>query len=419
MDGPAAGDVGISGWLPVDPSARHRRSEVLRWELQVDNFALTYARALLTSLLCPRLVLCQRSHFLPVQQVISHFSMRLMTSSLKKQRIREPHYVAGDDARECARITRAHARTFSLASKMLPAEKRRASYALYAFCRVADDLVDNVRPARSVSLSAKPDSTSRDALRDYSRQFKDALAGRPSGPVFREVAWVIDRYKVPADPLFELLSGVARDLEISRYQSWSALERYCEGVASSVGEMCTHVFGVANPESLSTAVRHARTLGIAMQLTNILRDVGEDARRGRCYLPADDLSRFGFSPDDVIDNGASLVTKPQWKELMKIEVARARALYQSSLVGIALLSPDSQRCAAACSVGYGGILNAIEMQDYDTISSRASLGNVARASVLWQAWRYKPGSDRFIPNHETTVESVNDAPTRESVARLA
>ena len=346
--------------------------------------------------------------------------MRLMTSGWNKQRSKQSRPVRYvDDARECERITRAHARTFSLASKMLPAKKRRAAYALYAFCRVADDLVDNVVPHDSCGVPAKRGYNSTDALTDYSQQLNHALAGRPSGPIFREVAWVVDSYSVPADPLHELLNGVARDLEISRYQSWSSLKEYCEGVASSVGQMCTHVFGVAKHDSLSTAVGHARTLGVAMQLTNILRDVGEDARRGRCYLPAEDLSRFGLSSDDVVHDGATLVTKHQWKELMKFEVARARALYQSSLSGIALLSFDSQRCAAACSIGYSGILNAIEMQGYDTISSRARLGKIARASVLWQAWRYKPGHDSDITDQDSSLESPNEAIKHENVARLA
>ena len=338
-----------------------------------------------------------------------------MTSGFKKQRISETRSRAGvADARECARITRAHARTFSLASKMLPPGKRRAAYALYAFCRVADDLVDNA-PASGAHTYSAPDSHSREALEDYGRQLNAALSGRPSGPVFREVARVIDSYGVPADPLFELLAGVSRDLDVSRYESWTTLEAYCQGVASSVGEMCTHVFGVERHESLSAAVKHARMLGVAMQLTNILRDVGEDASRGRCYLPEEDLARFAISTNDVLGHGASLVTTVRWREMMEFEVARARSLYQASLAGIALLSLDSQRCAAACSIGYSGILDAIASQDYDTISSRASLGKRARAGVLWQAWKFKPGIDSTT----SAIDQAHDAANRENVARLA
>ncbi len=287
-----------------------------------------------------------------------------------------------NDARECERITHSHARTFSLASKLLPTDKRRAAYALYAFCRIADDLVDqaDAGSGRAPALAEQLDA--------YRAQLQSALDGRPSGPIFREVAWVAETYQVSPAPLFELLDGVARDLVATTYQNWHELERYCEGVASSVGEMCTYVFGVpAGPTMRTHAIKYARTLGTAMQLTNILRDVGEDALRGRCYLPAEDLARFGLSPEDVLSNRA--LTLRGWRPMMQYEVGRARALYDAALPGIALLAPDAQRCAAACATGYAGILTAIEAQDYDTITTRARLGKLARVGILWNAWRYR------------------------------
>lgn len=289
--------------------------------------------------------------------------------------------VAVADAAECSVIVRAHARTFSLASYLLPSEKRRAAYALYAFCRIADDLVDRATPGTESQLEQQ--------LTDYEHQLTAALHGRPSSAVFREVAWVTREFEVPADPLFELLAGVACDLRPTRYQTWRDLERYCEGVASSVGEMCTHVFGVPGGNEVRTrAVRYARTLGVAMQLTNILRDIGEDAHRGRCYLPEEDLAMFGLTPRDVLSNQA-LSRDERWRPMMAFEVGRARALYEASVPGIALLSHDAHRCARACAVGYAGILGAIEAQRYDTISSRARLGRVARMNVLWDAWRFR------------------------------
>ncbi|MBU6367178.1 MAG: phytoene/squalene synthase family protein [Gemmatimonadetes bacterium] len=291
---------------------------------------------------------------------------------------------AVDDAGECARITRVHARTFSLASRLLPADKRRAAFALYAFCRIADDLVDQADHGDRVALRAQ--------LEAYRQQLRDALAGAPSGPVFRELASVTRRYAVDAAPLFELLDGVERDLEAQRYATWEALERYCQGVASSVGEMCTYVFGVpAGAALLPQAIRFARTLGTAMQLTNILRDVGEDAQRGRCYLPAEDLARFGLATDEVMAGARTgLARDPRWARLMAFEVSRARALYDAAVPGIALLAPDAQGCAAACATGYAGILGAIEAQGYDTLTARARLGRLARVGILWQAWRYRP-----------------------------
>ncbi len=285
------------------------------------------------------------------------------------------------DAAECSVIVKTHARTFTLASYLLPAEKRRAAYALYAFCRVADDLVDRAKPGTEHQLEAQ--------LTEYERQLAAALHGRPSSAVFREIAWVAREYEVPPEPLYELLAGVARDLRPTQYETWRDLERYCEGVASSVGEMCTHVFGVpGGPEVRLRAIRYARTLGVAMQLTNILRDIGEDAHRGRCYLPEEDLAMFGLTRRDVLQNQA-LSRDERWRPMMAFEVGRARALYEAAMPGIALLSHDAHRCARACATGYAGILGAIEAQGYDTITSRARLGRVARMNVLWDAWRFR------------------------------
>ncbi|MEO7771594.1 MAG: phytoene/squalene synthase family protein [Gemmatimonadaceae bacterium] len=287
----------------------------------------------------------------------------------------------------CQQIVRAHARTFWLASRFLPAHKRRAAFAMYAFCRVADDLVDTGSGASS-ELALR--------VREYRDALEAALEGRPSGPVFRELAFAAREYGVPACVLRELLDGVARDCAPAQYDTWDELSRYCEGVASSVGEMCTHVFGVVGDERVrERATVHARTLGTAMQLTNILRDVGEDARAGRCYLPTEDLERFGLTRDAVL--GARLAHDDAWKELMRFEIARARSLYEYAMPGIPLLSPDSRRCATACAVGYAGILGAIERIEYDTFATRARLGTAERASVLWQAWRTPLGTVADVP----------------------
>jgi phytoene synthase len=203
-------------------------------------------------------------------------------------------------------------------------------------------------------------------------------------------------YAVPPDVLRELLAGVARDLQPVRYESWRELVTYCEGVASTVGEMCTYVFGVSGGVAArERALRYARTLGVAMQLTNILRDVGEDARRGRCYLPAEDLAAFGLTPDEVLAGAAAgtptLARDERWRPFMAFAVGRARSLYEAAAPGIALLSPDAQRCATACAAGYAGILGAIERVGYDTITQRARLGTTARGAVLWRAWRLRTG----------------------------
>ena len=285
------------------------------------------------------------------------------------------------DAAQCERIVRQHARTFTLASYFLPARKRRAAFAFYAFCREADDIVDGAGQSDRESVSRK--------LQGYRRDLVEALDGRPRGPVFRELSLALREFSIPGPVMFELLDGIARDVEPETYDSWEDLEIYCEGVASTVGIMCTHVFGVpGGPGQLQTATNHARTLGVAMQLTNILRDVGEDARNGRCYLPTNDLTRFALEREDVLGS-STLAGDPRWNRLMAFEIARARDLYESALPGISLLSPDSQRCAAACAIGYAAILDALEQNNYDSMSIRASVGTMGRLGILWDAWRFK------------------------------
>ena len=283
-----------------------------------------------------------------------------------------------NDAAHCRRIVRSHARTFWLASHFLGAAKRRSAFALYAFCRVADDLVDLDRWTPLDEMARRLD--------DYRRKLDDALSGQPSGPLFRELHRAARLHDVPASAFHELLDGIARDCTPTRYATWSDLERYCQGVASSVGEMCTYVFGVPGDAAThARALRHARTLGVAMQLTNILRDIGEDARNGRCYLPDDELERFGLNRETVLAGVDARFVN--WRALMSFQIERTRRLYALAMPGIALLSPDAQRCAHACASGYEGILTAIEENAYDSIKVRARMRTGARAALLWKVWR--------------------------------
>ena len=310
-----------------------------------------------------------------------------------------------DDAAHCQSIVRSHARTFWLASHFLPPEKRRAAFALYAFCRVADDLVD-LAPGERTAEVAK-------LLAEHRRKLGDALAGQPEGPLFRELAAAVGRYGVPAPVMYELLDGVARDCAPVRYATWAELLRYCEGVASSVGEMCTYVFGVNGDDALrARALRHARTLGVAMQLTNVLRDVGEDARNGRCYLPDEDLAHFGLTRADVLRGG--LGADERWRALMVFQIGRARSLYEAAMPGIAMLAPDARGCATACATGYAGILAAIEAIGYDTFSVRARLGTIARARVLWSAWR-TPHDPAVLISRGSTARLAVPPPERKVV----
>lgn len=278
------------------------------------------------------------------------------------------------DARYCERLTRRHARTFYLASLLLPGAKRRGTYALYAFCRLADDLVDG-SPAGESHLPLPRQ------LDNYRHRLDTALRGSPEGPVFRELAWAVSHFGLPVAALHELLDGVATDLIRSRWDTWPELERYCQGVAGSVGEMCVGIFGAAEGTTGVALVARARALGVAMQLTNILRDVGEDARRGRCYLPAEELARHALTPDEIL-SGHVDAADARWQAMMRFEIERARRWFAAARPGIASLEPDAQRCAHACAMGYSRILVAIERSGYDSLRHRATLGWMERTAVL-------------------------------------
>ena len=295
-----------------------------------------------------------------------------------------------DDARRCEEITRRHARTFTLASRFLPPEKRRAAFAVYAFCRGIDDIIDGGYASPGVARTAL------DACRFA---LDAALAGDTRGAVFREVAWAVARFGIPPRVMHELLDGVGRDIDgAARPASWRELARYCEGVASTVGEMCTHVFGVpGDAATMQRAVRYGRTLGMAMPLTNILRDVGEDAARGRCYLPADELATFGLTREEVLAGGGALGRDERWRPLRAFQIGRARALYEAATPGLSLLSADARRCATACAQGYAAILGAIEAQGYDTLTRRATVTMARRASLLFNVWREGRGSPAPAP----------------------
>jgi phytoene synthase len=262
-----------------------------------------------------------------------------------------------------------------MASRLLPAEKRRGVFAIYAACRTADDLVDLAADA--------------DALHRLRNQVFKALYTRSDNPILRELARAWHQFHVPDEPLHELFAGLELDLLDRSYEGWPELESYCQGVAGSVGAMCCAVFGVAADvgKKRSAAVTCARTLGVAMQLTNILRDIGEDGRRGRCYLPNDELRRFGIDRRHVI-SGSVRDSWSAWRQLMRFQVARARDLYGQAMPGIALLERDAQRCAHACATGYARILDAIERADYDTFSQRVTTSRLTLFGVAVRSWSH-------------------------------
>jgi phytoene synthase len=265
----------------------------------------------------------------------------------------------------CVEITRTHSRSFFLSSQLLPPEKRRAIRALYAFCRTSDDIVD------------QPGSNATHALATWIAQVH-----APVPPVHNAVllAWndTVARYGIPRSLPDELLAGIAMDLTVSRYATFEDLWLYCYRVASVVGLISMHIIGYREG-----AVDYAIKLGVALQLTNILRDIGEDAARGRVYVPLEDLERFGLSDDDIL-NGRH---DDAFRALMRFEIDRANAFYSESWPGIALLDADGRLAIGAASEIYRGILGKIHRIDYDVFRQRACVPLAEKLLALWRVRR--------------------------------
>jgi phytoene synthase len=253
----------------------------------------------------------------------------------------------------CREITRTASKTFYLASLFLAAEKRRAVWAVYAFCRTADDVVDTNAPAgeRLVRLD------------ELERKLIGAVRGLASEPIFVAYADAAANYRIPLEPALALLRGARTDITIRRYATYADLCEYCYLVASTVGLLVSPILGYASEEALAFGV----TLGRAMQLTNILRDVGEDARMGRVYLPTEDLERFGYSEAEIFDG----VIDERFVALMKFQIARVRDLYLEAEPGIAMLSPESRYTVRLALTLYRRILRAIELNGFDVFQRRA------------------------------------------------
>jgi phytoene synthase len=273
--------------------------------------------------------------------------------------------------RHCEAITAEHSRSFHLASALLPPAKRRAVRALYAFCRTADDIVDCGSAQRADQLAAWR---------------SEVLSPVPSTGDPVALAWTDTRlrFNVPLRYAEQLIDGVARDLVTVRYETFDQLAAYCYGVASTVGLMSMHIIGFAGREALPYAIK----LGVALQVTNILRDVADDWRAGRLYLPQADLERFGLAEADIAAATATGQLPPGWRAFMRYQIARNRLLYQEALPGLRLLDPDGRFAIGAAAELYAAILEDIEAHDYDVFSRRAhttAWNKVLRLPLIW--WR--------------------------------
>ena len=280
-------------------------------------------------------------------------------------------YWAGDASLRKAyqhadKITAAHSKSFYFASAFLPEEKRSAIRALYAFCRTVDDIVDEAADGE------------RDAQLDYWRQVVQTASPPDENLVATAWADTLNRYHIPRHYALQLIDGVARDLTQIRYPTFDDLATYCYGVASTVGLMSMYIVGFKSNDAIPYAIK----LGVALQMTNILRDVGEDYRNGRVYLPREDLLFYGISETDIEMGKVS----PRWRQFMKFQIDRTRQLYAESWEGVKMLEREGQLAIGAASVFYQGILDEIEKSDYDVFTKRASLSSMGKLSKVPALW---------------------------------
>jgi 15-cis-phytoene synthase len=269
-----------------------------------------------------------------------------------------------DACRQIEAVIRTQSKTFFFATSLLPARARTAIRALYGFCRQTDDLVDR-------------DNASLHDLDEWRKKVQKGASEQTDPILF---GWAVTRQMYGIDRLYEqeLIDGMAMDLEHSGYASWHALETYCYHVASTVGLLSMAITGLTPGARFDTAMAYAIDLGIALQLTNILRDVGEDLQRARIYLPLEDLQRFGVTYEDIRSQQAD----DRFIALMQFEITRARQYFQKSLPGITLLSASSRPAVGAAALLYQAILDEIEHNHNDVFRKRAHTSGWRKLSML-------------------------------------
>ena len=270
----------------------------------------------------------------------------------------------------CREFNKRHGTTYYWSTKVLPKVKQHHVHALYAFARYADDIVDEIPSQGGRDV---PTDVRAAALADFGgRFFTDLDAGRSDDPVLKAVVHTVRAFDIDPTAFRRFLRSMTMDLTVESYQTWDDLLVYMDGSAAVIGEM---MLPILEPTDYDTALPHARDLGNAFQLTNFLRDIGEDLDRGRQYLPLDDTAKFG------VDLSTRRVDA-DFDALMRFEIERCRELYASADVGLALLPDRSARCVGAARTLYGRILDKIEEQEYDVFTTRARVSTFEKARLV-------------------------------------
>jgi phytoene synthase len=275
---------------------------------------------------------------------------------------------AGDaDYARCAEITRRASSNFYYAFMLLPRERRRALYAVYAFCRFVDDIADDGGVDNAAIL-----------LTRWRAELDNVFAGRPSRAISRALSENVRRFNIPRTYFDAVIDGVEMDLTGHRYPTFDALSLYCQRVASAVGLICIEVFGYRNQ---STRL-YAERLGIAFQLTNIIRDVGEDAARGRIYLPLEDLAHFDVSEAEILGS----VYSTRFRQLVEFEAQRARQYYREAEEALADEDRGSMLAAEAMRLIYASLLERIARTGYRVFDPPKSLSKSYKLYLVGRAW---------------------------------
>jgi len=272
-----------------------------------------------------------------------------------------------EDYARCAEITRRSSSNFYYAFMLVPVERRRALYSVYAFCRFIDDIADDDTITRPAEMLAR-----------WRDELHNVFAGTPTRPVSRALADNVARFNIPRRYFDEVIDGVEMDLTRRRYETFDDLNLYCRRVASAVGLICIEIFGYRNP----AARIYAEKLGIAFQLTNIIRDVREDAERGRIYLPLEDLRRFAVTEAELLDGSYS----DRFRALMAFEAQRARDFYREAAQALAQEDRPSMLSAEAMRLIYSALLERIARSDYRVFDRRHRLSTPRKLYLVGRAW---------------------------------
>ncbi|MFG2106034.1 phytoene/squalene synthase family protein [Micromonospora chersina] len=287
----------------------------------------------------------------------------------------------------CRELHRRHGRTYYLATRLLPAWKRRHVHALYGFTRYADEIVDRTEDLPPAERAAR--------LEEWSARFVAGLHGASvDDPLLPAVLHTIAVFDLDRGDFASFLRSMTMDLTITSYPTYDDLLDYMEGSAAVIGTMMLPILGSSDP---AAAREPARQLGFAFQLTNFIRDVAEDLDRGRTYLPDEDLARFDVTREDLLAARAAGRATPRLRELIEYEVTRAQAHYEAAAPGIPLLAPASQGCMRTAYALYGGILDEVAAQDFDVFTRRARVPRRRRMAVAGRALFTPAGAPVRIP----------------------